>query len=196
MKKRTIIATFEAADIQKKLSIVKHKRARELLESRLRSTYIESFIDLDVLKAVIWIPYQSYVSDRVMEEIHGMVLSIIEKYPQIQKVDVYGRDAIIEAIKTGEFKEIPKTSIVQPELEEQNKDVIPSIMVNDTNLIHCDEETKEQVESFLDLKDNTLLKMKKEPGPSSERGVLEAGEIRIIIETIDELKNGPLTKNI
>ena len=38
--------------------------------------------------------------------------------------------------------------------------------------------------------------MKKEPGPSSERGVLEAGEIRIIIETIDELKNGPLTKNI
>ena len=143
MKKRTIIATFEAADIQKKLSIVKHKRARELLESRLRSTYIESFIDLDVLKAVIWIPYQSYVSDRVMEEIHGMVLSIIEKYPQIQKVDVYGRDAIIEAIKTGEFKEIPKTSIVQPELEEQNKDVIPSIMVNDTNLIHCDEETKE-----------------------------------------------------
>ena len=196
MKKRTIIATFEAADIQKKLSIVKHKRARELLESRLRSTYIESFIDLDVLKAVIWIPYQSYVSDRVMEEIHGMVLSIIEKYPQIQKVDVYGRDAIIEAIKTGEFKEIPKTSIVQPELEEQNKDVIPSIMVNDTNLIHCDEETKEQVESFLDLKDNTLLKMKKEPGPSSERGDLEAGEIRIIIETIDELKNGPLTKNI
>ena len=69
-------------------------------------------------------------------------------------------------------------------------------MVNDTNLIHCDEETKEQVESFLDLKDNTLLKMKKEPGPSSERGDLEAGEIRIIIETIDELKNGPLTKNI
>ena len=69
MKKRTIIATFEAADIQKKLSIVKHKRARELLESRLRSTYIESFIDLDGLKAVIWIPYQSYVSDRVMEEI-------------------------------------------------------------------------------------------------------------------------------
>lgn len=196
MKKRTIIATFEAADIQKKLSIVKHKRARELLESRLRSTYIESFIDLDGLKAVIWIPYQSYVSDRVMEEIHGMVLSIMEKYPQIQKVDVYGRDAIIEAIKTGEFKEIPKTSIVQPELEEQNKDVIPSIMVNDTNLIHCDEETKEQVESFLDLKDNTLLKMKKEPGPSSERGDLEAGEIRIIIETIDELKNGPLTKNI
>ena len=36
-------------------------------------------------------------------------------------------------------------------------------MVNNTNLIHCDEETKEQVESFLDLKDNTLLKMKKEP---------------------------------
>ena len=196
MKKRIVVATFEAADIQKQLNTVNHKRARELLESRLSSTYLESFIDLDALKAVIWIPFQSYVSDRVMEEIHGMVLSVMEKYPQIQKVDVYGRDAIIEAIKTGEFKEIPKTSIVQPELEEQNKDVIPSIMVNDTNLIHCDEETKEQVESFLDLKDNTLLKMKKEPGPSSERGDLEAGEIRIIIETIDELKNGPLTKNI
>jgi hypothetical protein len=55
---------------------------------------------------------------------------------------------------------------------------------------------KEQVESFLDLRDITLLKMKKEPGISSEQGDLEAGEIRIIIETIDTLKNRPLTKNI
>ena len=65
-------------------------------------------------------------------------------------------------------------------------------MVNNTNLIHCDQDTKEQTESFLDLKDNTLLKMKKEPGISSGQGDLEAGEIRIIIETIDTFKNRPL----
>lgn len=185
MKKRNVIATFEVLDIQKQLNAVKHKRARKLLESRLRSTYIESFIDLNTSEAVIWIPYQSYVSDRVMEEIHSMVVSIMEKYPRIQKVDIYGRDAIIEAIKASVFKKIPRSSIIRPELEEQNKDVIPSIMVNNTNLIHCDKETREQTEAFLDLRDNSLLKMKKEPGLSSERGDLEAGEIRIIIETID-----------
>ncbi len=125
-----------------------------------------------------------------------MVHSIMEKYPQIQKVDVYGGDAIIEAIETGKFKRFPKSSIIRPELEELNTDVLPSIMVNNTNLIHCDQETKEQAEAFLDLKDNTLLKMKKEPGISSKRGDLEAGEIRIIIETIGTLKNRALTKNI
>ena len=104
MKKRKVIATCDAADIQKQLNTVKHRRARELLESRLSSTYLECFIDLDALKAVIWIPYQSYVSDSVMEEIHSMVLFIMEKYPQIQKVDVYGRDVIIESIKAGKFK--------------------------------------------------------------------------------------------
>ena len=144
MKKRKVIATFEAADIQKQLNTVKYKRARKLLESRLSNTYLESFIDLDTVKAMIWIPYQSYVSDRVMEEIHGMVLSIMEKYPQIHKVDVYGRDAIIDAIKAGEFKEFPKSSIIRPKLEEQI-DLIPSIMVNNTSLIHCDKETREQV---------------------------------------------------
>lgn len=45
MKKRIVVATFEAADIQKQLNTVNHKRARELLESRLSSTYLESFID-------------------------------------------------------------------------------------------------------------------------------------------------------
>ena len=40
-----------------------------------------------------------------MEEIHSMVLSIKVKYPQIQKVDVYGRDAIIDAFKAGEFND-------------------------------------------------------------------------------------------
>ena len=35
MKTRIVIATFEAADIQKQLETVKHKRARELLESHL-----------------------------------------------------------------------------------------------------------------------------------------------------------------
>ena len=43
-----------------------------------------------------------------------MVLSIMEKYPQIQKVDVYGRDAIIEAIKTGEFKEFQRPPSYSP----------------------------------------------------------------------------------
>ena len=109
-------------------------------------------------------------------------------------VDVYGRDAIIEAIKAGEFKEFPKSSIRRPELEEPNKDIIPTIRVNNENLAHSNKETREEAEAFLDLKDNTLLKMKKEPGISSERGDLEAGEIRIIIETIDTFKNRPLTK--
>ncbi len=71
MKERKFLSTFEAADIQKQLITVKHKRGRELLESRLSYTYLESFIDLDILKAMIWIPYQSYVSVRVMEEIYG-----------------------------------------------------------------------------------------------------------------------------
>lgn len=138
MKKRKVIAIFEATCIQKQLNTVKHKRARELLESHLSSTYLEAYIDLDTIKAVIWIPYQSYVSGSVIKKYIVWRYLLWKKYPQIQKVDIYGRDAIIEAIKTGEFKELPKSSIIRPELEEQNKDVIPSIMVNNTNLIHCE----------------------------------------------------------
>ena len=63
----------------------------------------------------------------------------------------FGRDAIIDAFKAGEFKEILKSSIRRPELEEQDKDVIPSIMVKNTNLIYCDKVTREEVEAFLDL---------------------------------------------
>ena len=44
-----------------------------------------------------------------MKEIDSMVVYIIEEYPQIHKVDVYGRDAIIDAFKAGEFKDIPKS---------------------------------------------------------------------------------------
>lgn len=68
MKKRKVIAIFEATCIQKQLNTVKHKRARELLESHLSSTYLEAYIDLDTIKAVIWIPYQSYVSDSVIKK--------------------------------------------------------------------------------------------------------------------------------
>lgn len=56
-----------------------------------------------------------------------------------------------KVIATFEFKEFPKSSIIRPELEEQNKDVIPPIMVNNTNLIHCDQDTKEQTEAFLEF---------------------------------------------
>jgi hypothetical protein len=147
---------------------------------------VESFIDLDALKVVIWVPYQSYVSEAVMEEINDMVLSIKREYPKIERVDAYGRDAIIEAFETGEFKQIPKSSIIQPELE-GDKDAVQQIMIDGTDLIHHDKETKSKVEVFMDLYDNVLQKMNK--APAIEHGDIEAGEIRIIIETVNTPKN-------
>lgn len=188
MKKRYYETTFEATDIQKQLNSVKHERARKMLEARLHSTYLESFVNLEKPEAVIWIPYTSYVSDKVMEVVESMVLSIMNNYPQIKKVDIYGRDAIIEAIEKGEIKQFPKSSTIQPKIEEEDS-ILPSIVVNNVDYIHTDKETKEQTNLLMDLKDQALLGMGKEPGIENEQGDLEAGEIRIINETIDTPKN-------
>ena len=55
MKRRYYVSTFEAHDIQKQITECKHDRAKKLLESRLNTTYMESFVDLENRKATIWI---------------------------------------------------------------------------------------------------------------------------------------------
>src|SRR5215217_2525315 len=115
MKRRNIISTYEAADIQKQLNRTKHEKARKLLESHLKSTYLESYVDLDKNKAIL-ICNRDYASDKVKENINEMCKEILTKYPQIDIVDVYGYTEFINAGKNG--MEFPKSSIIRPEVED------------------------------------------------------------------------------
>lgn len=53
MKKRQVIVSFEAKDIQLQIAKAKHKGAKDLLEFRLRTTYLESMVDLEKKRARI-----------------------------------------------------------------------------------------------------------------------------------------------
>lgn len=177
MKTRHVITTFEVHEIQKQLNKTKHKKARELLESRLKSTYLESYVDLEKKKATL-ICNRDYASDKVKENINEMCKEILDNYPQIKIVDVYGYTELIKAGKNG--MEFPKSSVLQPELENDNNS-IPSFVINGIDEIHCDKDTREDAQIFMDLKDNTLQKLGFAP-VSEMVGDREAGEIRIIIE--------------
>jgi hypothetical protein len=85
----------------------------------------------------------------------------------------------------------PKSSILRPEIVDENKAIInnvPIILLNGLDEIHCDKYTKEEAEIFFDLRDKAFQKMKFEP-TSQTSGDIETGEIRIVIETKDTAKN-------
>jgi|SRR5215207_2612626 len=179
MKKRWVIATLEAHELQKQINKTKHERGRKLLESRITKTYLESWVDLDNKEAIL-VCAKDYVSDKVKGEIDDMCKSILTSYSQIKKVDVYGYSAVIETVENGEMKFPPKSSIIQPEIVSAN-DNIPSIIINGIDEIHCDKETREDTQTFFDLRDSTLQQMGREPTLETG-GDIEAGEIRIIVE--------------
>jgi hypothetical protein len=68
MKKRQIIHTFEAKEIQHQINECKHDRARKLLDSRLRSTYMDSYVDLERKKATVLI-MKDYLSAKAKEHL-------------------------------------------------------------------------------------------------------------------------------
>lgn len=181
MKKRTTIATFEAKEIQDQINRTKHERGRQLLESKLKSTYLESYVDLQVKKAVI-ICTRDYITDKVKEELEDIVKCTMTDY-QIEKVDWYGYSELVKAVKGGEMEFPPKSSIIQPEIAESGNEM-PSIIVNGIDEIHCDADTKKDVQTLYDLKDSILQKLGFDP-TSKMSGDDEAGEIRIIIEASD-----------
>jgi hypothetical protein len=179
MKKRTTIATFEAKEVQDQINRTKHERGRELLEAKLKTTYLESFVDLQKKKGVI-ICTRDYVTDKVTEALEDMVKCTMADY-QVEKVDWYGYSELVKAVKGGEMEFPPKSSIMQPEIEDTSNE-IPSVIVNGIDEIHCDAETRKDVQTLYDLKDSALQKMGFDP-TSQMSGDEEAGEIRIIIET-------------
>jgi hypothetical protein len=186
MKRSIYRTSFEAAEIQKQINNTKHERARKLLQSKLITTHIESFVDLDTSYAVIWVLNTSYGSKMIFDELKDMSQSIMKQYPKITKVDIYGHDAIMEEYDRGELKQFPKSSIIKPELE-GDKDQLPLLMVDGIEYEYCDKETKKMAELFMDLRDNSFNEVNKKP-VSESSGDLEAGEIRIITETIDSIK--------
>jgi hypothetical protein len=179
MKKRTTIVTPAAQEIQKQLQITKHEGARKLLESRLVNTYLESFVDLDAEPEPTGtiLCNTDYGSGLVFQEIEDMGHNIISKYPQVnaENITIYGYTEFLKEFEnTG--KPFPKsTDIGKRGIEKEWMDpyfqqtILP----------------ESQREAFFDLRDSVLEKWKHNPTVESDSDDdrLEAGEIRIVIET-------------
>lgn len=178
-KRRKFISTPEALELQKRINSTKHERARKLLESHITRTYVESWVDLDNNKAIL-LCAKDRVSGIVKGQIEDMAQSIMNTYSQIERVDLYGYSETMKAIESGELKFPLKSSVIHPETVGESNN-IPSMVVNDTNEMQYDKDTKEDVEKLFDLRDNAFQKMGLEPTLTPD-GDQETGEIRVIIE--------------
>ena len=89
MKWKQMIPTHEAKEIQRQLSNAKHERARQLLQSKLRLTYIESFVDLENNRARIGCN-RDFLSEFAYKHLERMRESILQEYESIKNVEIYG----------------------------------------------------------------------------------------------------------
>ena len=98
--------------------------------------------------------------------------NIFSKYPQVKKVDVYGR--IIKEVESGNMKSFPKSTVIGK--HEPHDEGIGG------------NATRPEIDTLLNVRD-TIFQREKIPGynrgPDSQ---LEAGEIRIVIETDTDIK--------
>lgn len=179
MKKRQVISTFEAQELQNQINHCKHERARKLLESRLRKTYMESFVDLDKKEATV-LCMENHLSDKSKEHLQYDIIDyIIREYQiDISNIKVYTQAVFSAALESG--TPFPKSSIIKPEIV-GDSDEMPITLVNDRPEAQSNPDIRERVDSFLDLKDNTLQKLGFEV--ISESGYIEAGNIVIVVET-------------
>ena len=167
-KPRTTVLTEEAFDLQLLIARATETEAGKL-EFRFITTYLESFVDLDAKPepVAVLICTEEYASDLVFREIDKMCNNIISNYPQVKKVTVYGRDALIrEFDRPGAT--FPKSTVIGPhEHHDNDLELYMSMVETDTVFEVRDAIFKR------DLKFQSTL-----PGNSD----LEAGEIRIVIE--------------
>ena len=188
MKPRKVMMTFDAMEIHKQLANVKHKRGQQLLRSKLVSTYIESFVDLEKKRSFI-MTLNDVSTKKIWEAIDEMVKHIITTYG-IKEVKVYGEKEFTEEYKSGRL-EWYLSSIIRPEIEGTQND-IPSVVYDLGNgfvtqdPLELDKESKEKADLFFDVQDSTVRSFGL--SPVMGRGPDEAGEIRIIIQTLEEVE--------
>jgi hypothetical protein len=183
MKRRHVVASIDAANIQAQIDGCKHKRGRELLERRLLRMYLESYVDLEKNKAVI-LAVGDYQSERVGEQLHKMVNNCMHDYPSITRVDAYGYEEAIQALKSGKL-EWPKSSIIQPEIEGEANQPL-QVYINGIEYEKIGRQTKQGADKLISIAEQTAISFKL--SPTYATGDREAGEIRMIIETVEEVK--------
>lgn len=167
--------TEAAHDLQLQVARTTKPKAKKLLESRLITTYLESFVDLDAkpVPTGVIICTQEYASSFVFKEMDKMNDNIVSKYPQVKNVTVYGRDAFIrEFDKPGAT--FPKSTVIG-KYEPHDNDL-------ETNMSRVERDT------FFDVRTTILERDRIRHGGAFGDSDLEAGEIRIVIEVDTDAK--------
>ena len=102
MKHRQVIATFEVQELQKQINRCKHERTKKLLESRIRTTYMESYVDLEKKEAIV-LCMENQLSDNAEEHLKSDIIDYIVREYQIKidKIKVHTRDAFSAALEAG-----------------------------------------------------------------------------------------------
>jgi hypothetical protein len=123
---------------------------------------------------------ENHLSDKSKEHLQYDIIDyIIREYQiDISNIKVYTQAVFSAALESG--TPFPKSSIIKPEIV-GDSDEMPITLVNDRPEAQSNPDIRERVDSFLDLKDNTLQKLGFEV--ISESGYIEAGNIVIVVET-------------
>jgi hypothetical protein len=180
MKNRQTIVSFGAQEVQKQINSVKNEHTKKKLQSRLFTTYLESYVDLDAepKPQVVILCNRDRSSARTRAVMNHMINAIYEEYSQIDNVEVYGYTAFLEEYDNKDNpKPFPKSTVISDHMEQIGVDPIET-----------DPHTRDELETFFDLRDSVFQKWNINPTLESH-GNLEAGEIRVIIETVYESKH-------
>jgi hypothetical protein len=205
MKHRQTIHTFEAQELQSKINKSKHERARKILQSKLLTTYMESYVDLENKTAIVLLfnpgpdrktYYKTlYLTDDNIRCYNENVADFIMREYQISpdNIHVYSFSELKKALANGELKEFPKSSISRPatESEPENDTELPVIMVSDEDnntgqksLAQSSQEIKQEAETMFDLRDSNLVKLGMIDSGNNTNEDWEAGNIVIFTEVV------------
>jgi hypothetical protein len=161
--------------VQLQISRTAKPKAKKLLEYRLITTYLESFVDLDAKPepTAVIICSQEYASAVVFREMDKMNDNIISNYPQVKNVTVYGRDAFIrEFDKPGAT--FPKSTVIG-KYEPHDNDLATTI-------------SRVESDTLFDVIDAIFERDRIRHGRAIGNSDLEAGEVRIVIEADTDAK--------
>jgi hypothetical protein len=176
MKKRIITITEAAEEQQLKIAKATKPKVKQMLQSHLVTTYLESYIDLEARPEPIAIILctEEYASPKVFREMDVMNESIRKAFPEVKNVTVYGRDAFIQEWE-GTGKPFPKSTVIE------RRDLTDNRVDLRTNLSNAERDNAS------DLIESEVQRNKIPYGISDGDLNLEAGEIRIIIELDSEI---------